>query len=71
MLPLAIFPGWLGTLARALPWAAMVQVPADVYLGTADLAGAFAFQALWAAVLLGLGALATSAARRKVVIQGG
>lgn len=71
MLPLAIFPGWLGTLARALPWAAMVQVPADVYLGTADLAEAFAFQALWAAVLLGLGALATSAARRKVVIQGG
>ncbi|MDH2429498.1 ABC-2 family transporter protein [Sphaerisporangium sp. TRM90804] len=71
ILPLVIFPGWLGTLARALPWAAMVQVPADVFLGKADLAGALAFQALWAAALLAAGALATRAARRKVVIQGG
>ncbi|GAA2789492.1 ABC transporter permease [Nonomuraea dietziae] len=71
MVPLSIFPGWLGDLASALPWAAMVQVPADVYLGKADLADALAFQALWAAVLLGLGALATHAIRHKVVIQGG
>lgn len=71
MVPLSIFPGWLGDLASALPWAAMVQVPADVYLGKADLADALAFQALWAAVLLGLGALATQAIRHKVVIQGG
>ena len=33
MLPLVLFPGWLGTLARALPWASYVQVPADVWLG--------------------------------------
>ncbi|MEU4326816.1 ABC transporter permease [Nonomuraea dietziae] len=71
MVPLSIFPGWLGDLASALPWAAMVQVPADVYLGKADLADALAFQALWAAVLLGLGAIATQAIRHKVVIQGG
>ncbi|MEU4696546.1 ABC transporter permease [Nonomuraea dietziae] len=71
MVPLSIFPGSLGDLASALPWAAMVQVPADVYLGKADLADALAFQALWAAVLLGLGALATQAIRHKVVIQGG
>ncbi|MFG1825108.1 ABC transporter permease [Microbispora bryophytorum] len=71
MLPLAIFPGWFGDLARALPWSAMAQVPADVYLGTADPARALAFQSLWAAVLLALGALMTGAARRKVVIQGG
>ncbi|GAA4573788.1 ABC transporter permease [Planotetraspora kaengkrachanensis] len=71
MLPLVIFPGWLGTLARSLPWAAMVQVPADVYLGKTSVAGALAFQTFWAAALLGAGALATAAARRKVVIQGG
>ncbi|GAA3469922.1 ABC transporter permease [Nonomuraea roseola] len=71
MVPLSIFPGWLGDLASALPWAAMVQVPADVYLGKAHVADALAFQALWAAVLLGLGALATQAIRHKVVIQGG
>lgn len=71
MLPLTIFPGWFGALARALPWSAMAQVPADVYLGTAEPARALAFQAMWAAVLLALGALMTRAARRKVVIQGG
>ncbi|GII57225.1 ABC transporter permease [Planotetraspora thailandica] len=71
MLPLVIFPGWLGELARALPWAAMVQVPADVYLGTTSIGGALAFQAFWALVLLGLGAFVTAAARRKLVIQGG
>ncbi len=71
ILPLVIFPGWLGALARALPWAAIVQVPADVYLGKADVPAALAFQALWAAALLGAGALATRAVRHKVVIQGG
>ncbi|MEN3539188.1 ABC-2 family transporter protein [Microbispora sp. ZYX-F-249] len=71
MLPLTIFPGWFGELARALPWSAMAQVPADVYLGTAEPARALGFQALWAAVLLTLGAFMTGAARRKVVIQGG
>ncbi|MEV0588834.1 ABC-2 family transporter protein [Nonomuraea sp. NPDC050310] len=67
-LPLTIFPGWLGELARALPWAAMVQVPADVFLGKG---GDLGFQALWAVALLGLGALGTRLIRHKVVIQGG
>ena len=71
ILPLVIFPGVLGTLTRALPWAAMVQVPADVFLGKGDPVSALAFQVMWAAALLGLGALATRSARRKVVIQGG
>lgn len=67
-LPLTLFPGWLGEVARALPWAAMVQVPMDVYLGkSTDLA----FQALWAVALLALGALGTRLIRHKVVIQGG
>nr|WP_184946633.1 ABC-2 family transporter protein [Planomonospora venezuelensis] len=71
VLPLNLFPGWFGTLAQSLPWAAMVQVPADVYLGKRDALEALGFQALWAAALLALGALATRAARRKVVVQGG
>ena len=33
VLPLVLFPGWLGTLAMALPWSAFVQVPADIWLG--------------------------------------
>ncbi|WP_433258828.1 ABC transporter permease [Streptosporangium sp. CA-135522] len=71
VLPLNLFPGWLGTLANALPWSAMVQVPADVYLGKRDVLDALGFQAAWAVALLALGALVTRAARHKVVIQGG
>ena len=74
ILPLVLFPGWLGTLADVLPWAAILQVPADVWLGQhrgAGLLAALGFQTLWAVVLLGLGRLLTVAARRKVVIQGG
>ncbi|GII77198.1 ABC transporter permease [Sphaerisporangium rufum] len=71
LLPLNLFPGLLGTLARALPWAAMIQVPADVFLGKADVLPALAGQAAWIAVLFAVGALATRAARRKVVVQGG
>ncbi|TDC01710.1 ABC transporter permease [Nonomuraea longispora] len=71
MLPLHIFPGWLADVARSLPWAAMVQLPTDLYLGKAAVMETLAFQAFWATVLLVLGALATRAIRHKVVIQGG
>jgi ABC-2 type transport system permease protein len=74
MLPLNLFPGWLGTLAAVLPWSAFIQVPIDVWLGThtgADLLGALAFQAAWAAALLGACRLVLGAATRKVVVQGG
>jgi ABC-2 type transport system permease protein len=71
MLPLNIFPGWLGELVRSLPWAAMAQLPTDLYLGKAPVMETLAFQAFWAVVLLGLGALGTRAIRHKVVIQGG
>ena len=74
MLPLVLFPGWLGTVAQALPWASYVQVPADIWLGKhvgSGLLAALGFQVFWAAVLLvacqGVLALAT----RKVVVQGG
>jgi ABC-2 type transport system permease protein len=69
-LPLVIFPGWLGTLARLLPWAAILQVPADLLMGTAH-PSALGFQLAWAVALLALGRLATRAVRRRVVVQGG
>jgi len=74
ILPLVVFPGPLGELARVLPWAALVQVPADVFLGVhtgVDLARALAFQAAWAAALLTAGRGLTVAARRKLVVHGG
>jgi ABC-2 type transport system permease protein len=74
VLPLTIFPSAVATVARALPFAATVQVPMDVYLGRetgAGLLGALAFQAFWAAALLGCGAAVTGRAIRRTVVQGG
>lgn len=74
LLPLTVFPGWLGATARALPWAAMLQVPADVLLGRhrgSGAAAALAFQAGWALALLGAGRLLQAVAARRVVVQGG
>lgn len=72
LLPLNIFPGVIGEVVRLLPWAATVQVPADVYLGTTGgVGGALAFQAFWAVALLLAGRLLTRAAVRRVVVQGG
>ncbi|MBG6089265.1 ABC transporter permease [Actinomadura viridis] len=74
ILPLVAFPGVLGEVARATPWAALIQVPADVFLGRHTgwgLVGALAFQAAWAAALLAAGRALTLAARRKLVIHGG
>lgn len=74
LLPLTLFPGALGEVARALPWASMLQVPADVFLekrtGRA-LLEAYGFQAGWALVLLAAGRALQAVATRRVVVQGG
>ncbi|MDQ1038385.1 ABC-2 type transport system permease protein [Streptomyces sp. V3I8] len=73
-LPLNVFPGALGELARALPWSALLQAPADVLLGERTgvaLLRTYAFQAAWAVGLLAVGRLLQSAATRRVVVQGG
>lgn len=74
LLPLTVFPGLFGETVRVLPWAAMLQVPADVLLGQhtgPGLAGALAFQAGWAVALLAAGRALQSLATSKVVVQGG
>lgn len=72
LLPLNLWPGTLGEVVRALPWAGMVQVPIDVWLGRGlPLGQALAFQAGWLVVLLGCCQLMVSVATRRVVIQGG
>ncbi|MFI1414934.1 ABC transporter permease [Streptomyces sp. NPDC020707] len=73
-LPLNAFPGALGELARALPWSALMQAPADVLLGERTglaLLRTYAFQGAWAVGLLAVGRLVQSAATRRVVVQGG
>ncbi|MGI5355429.1 ABC transporter permease [Streptomyces sp. CA-252508] len=74
LLPLTVFPGALGEVARLLPWASLLQVPADVFLEKRTgwaLLEAYAFQAGWAVVLLAAGRALQTVATRRVVVQGG
>ena len=72
--PLVIFPGWSRDLVMTLPWAAYVQVPADIWLGqrtgVAALEG-LAIQADLGGRLLGACAAVLRVAERRVVVQGG
>ena len=73
-LPLAFFPPWLATIARWLPFQAITNLPAELFLGR--IVGwavwqVFAIQLFWLAVLVGGGLVALRAAVRKVVVQGG
>ncbi|MEV8375573.1 ABC-2 family transporter protein [Kribbella sp. NPDC056861] len=72
-LPLVLFPGWIGEVARATPWAATLQVPIDVWLGRnpGGISAALGFQLGWVLVLALAGWLATYLATRRVVIAGG
>ncbi|MFB6438734.1 ABC transporter permease [Streptomyces sp. NPDC056411] len=74
LLPLRVFPGGLGEVVQLLPWAAVLQVPADVLLGARSGGGlvrGLLFQAGWGVALLALGRVVQSAATRKVVVHGG
>jgi ABC-2 type transport system permease protein len=72
--PLVLFPDWIEPTARALPFAAMIELPVEVFLGKhtgTDLIGVLARQVGWAAVLIAGGRLMLARAVRKVVVQGG
>jgi len=74
IVPIAFFPHWLAVLAWALPFAAMVQAPIEIWLGHAEgleLLGLIALQAFWAGALLLVGRAVLAAGMRKLVIQGG
>ncbi|MEY9212662.1 ABC-2 family transporter protein [Thermobifida halotolerans] len=70
LLPLTLFPDSVAAVLRLLPWAALVQVPAEMLLGHGA-PGGLAHQAVWAAALLALGALLSARAARRLVGQGG
>lgn len=73
-IPIAFFPGGLGLVAQALPFAAVIQVPIDVFLGKyggIELLAMLAGQLGWALALLALGRLMLASATRRVVTQGG
>jgi ABC-2 type transport system permease protein len=72
--PLVLFRGATRDVVMALPWAAFVQVPADIWLGHregAEVLSGLAFEAGWAAALLLACGGVLRLATRKVVFQGG
>lgn len=71
--PVVFFPDWLEMAARTLPFASMVQVPAEVFLGknVGTPAAAVAGQVAWALVLAAAGRAVLARAERRVVVQGG
>lgn len=74
ILPLPYFPEPFQSIFRALPFAGIVQTPADIFVGRiagVAILGALAQQLLWAMVMLGLAQLLVGVATRRVVVQGG
>ena len=72
--PLQFLPDAIEGPVRLLPWASMIQLPIEIFLGDrrgGDAVGALLLQAFWAIALLALGRVMLRAADRKLVIQGG
>ncbi len=73
-IPVVFFPPWLETVARVLPFASMIQVPVEVFLGKHSglgAAGVVGGQLLWAVALGAAGRLVLARAVRRVEVHGG
>jgi ABC-2 type transport system permease protein len=74
VVPIRYFPDWLQPVVLGLPFASIVQTPADLFVERVQgfaVFGLLAEQLVWAVVLLGACQLAIAAATRRIVIQGG
>jgi ABC-2 type transport system permease protein len=74
IIPLALFPDWLRTIALALPFQSLANVPISIYLGRITGAAIwwnFLVQLGWALALALLTRLIWLRALRRLVIQGG
>jgi ABC-2 type transport system permease protein len=74
IIPLALFPGWLKTLALALPFQAIISTPLEIYLGDTQgvaVAEALVVQLGWIAGLWLLARWLWGPCVRSLRIQGG
>jgi ABC-2 type transport system permease protein len=70
LFPLQLLPAAAFAVVRLLPWAGLLHLPMEIYLGE-GLVGPLLIQTFWLVVLFGAARAALHAATRKVVIQGG
>lgn len=74
IIPLTLFPGILGRIVFALPFAAIYSTPLLIYVGVipaSQWAASIATQVTWLVLFAGLSTLVWRAAANRVVIQGG
>ena len=74
IIPLTFFPGILGRIVFALPFAAIYSTPLLIYVGIippSDWLASFGVQLIWLVLFAALSTVVWRAASRKVVIQGG
>ncbi len=74
VVPVRFFPDWLQPIALALPFASIVQLPADLFLERLQgwqAVAALVQQAGWAAAMLLAAQVVTNLATRRVIVQGG
>ena len=71
LVPLQMLPDGIETVARWLPFAAMLQFPGQVLLGTWSGPVLLVVQAAWILVLHTIGRLVFRVATRRLVIDGG
>ncbi len=74
IIPLALFPGVLGRIVFALPFAAIYSTPLLIYVGVippAQWAASIAAQLAWLVLFAALASIVWRAAANRVVIQGG
>jgi ABC-2 type transport system permease protein len=72
--PLVLFPDWIEPVVRALPFASMMGLPVEVFLGKhvgVELLGVYALQVFWLAALCLVGRAVLARAVRKLVVLGG
>jgi ABC-2 type transport system permease protein len=74
VIPVRFFPDALRTFTNATPFPAMLQRPADVFIGKTDgvdVLVTLAVQAGWALALAALALITFAAGTRRLVVQGG
>ena len=74
VVPLALFPAAMGTVLQVLPFAGMVSVPINIFLGKYSIRQTFFYlllQCIWTAVMYLLAHGCYGKVIKKVVVQGG